>query len=94
MVFSSTRKALYVNKAAQQLLGRLSRSENPLDHLLDEMLPLLHTGRMDRGWKQLDTRRLVTTRDRAIVIRTFGISDRVDPQRSLIVLTIHETQTP
>jgi hypothetical protein len=92
MVFSSTRKALYINEAAQQLLRRLSGTENPIDQLLDEMLPLLHTDLIDRGWKQLDARRLTTTGDRAIVIRTFGIPDRLDMRRSLIVLTISETQ--
>jgi hypothetical protein len=91
MVFSSTRKALYINEVAQRLLRRLSQSEK-LDHLLDEALILLDATRMDRGWTQLDARRLATTRGRAIAIRTFGIRDRVDRQRSLIILTIRETQ--
>lgn len=92
MVFSSTRKASYINEAAQELLRRLSGTENPIDQLLDEMLPLLHTDFIDRGWKQLDARRLATTGDRSIAIRTFGIPDRLDMRRSLIVLTISETQ--
>jgi len=69
VVFSSTRKALYVNEAGQQLLLQLNRNENgpsagtgiprSVDHLLDEMLPLLQVGCADRGWKQLEAKRLV-----------------------------------
>src|SRR6476646_402844 len=101
VVFSSTRKALYVNEAGQQLLLQLNRNENvhsantaiprSVDHLLDEMLPLLQVGGSDRGWKQLEARRLVVAPDRSVLVRTFGISDRLDIKRSLIVLTIQET---
>jgi len=101
VVFSSTRKALYVNEVGQQLLLQLNRNENghsantaiprSVDHLLDEMLPLLQVGGSDRGWKQLEARRLVVAPDRSVLVRTFGISDRLDIKRSLIVLTIQET---
>jgi len=59
VVFSSTRKALYVNGAGQQLLLQLNRNEKAhsantaiprsVDHLLDGMLPLLQVGGADRG---------------------------------------------
>ena len=97
VVFSSTRKPLYMNQAAQQLLSRLVRPENGLaaipssvHFLLDEILPLVGGGR-DGRWKQFETRRFPTTRDRSLLVRTFGIPDRRDSQRSLIVLTLRET---
>ena len=99
VVLSSTRKALYVNEAGQRLLLQLNRNENghsaamaiprSVDHLLDEMLPLLGP---DRGWKRLEAKRLVVAPDRSVFVRTFGIPDRLDIKRSLIVLTIQETQ--
>jgi hypothetical protein len=102
VVFASTRKALYVNEAGQQLLLQLNRNENghssdtaiprAVDHLLDEMLPLLQVGGADRGWKQLEAKRLVVAPDRSMLVRTFGIPDRLDIKRSLIILTIQETQ--
>ena len=102
VVFSSTRKALYVNEAGQQLLRQLNRNENghsagsaiprSVNHLLDEMLPLLQVGCADRGWKQLVAKRLVMAPDRSVLVRTFGIPDRLDVKRSLVVLTIQETQ--
>jgi hypothetical protein len=102
VVLSSTRKALYVNEAGQRLLLQLNRNENghsavmaiprSVDHLLDEMLPLLQFGGPDRGWKRLEAKRLVVAPDRSVLVRTFGIPDRLDIKRSLIVLTIQETQ--
>jgi hypothetical protein len=102
VVFSSTRKALYVNETGQQLLLQLNRNENghsadtaiprSVVHLLDEMLPFLQVGGADRGWRQLEAKRLVVAPDRSVVVRTFGIPDRLDVKRSLIVLTIQETQ--
>jgi hypothetical protein len=101
VVFSSTRKALYVNEVGQQHLLQLNRNENghsantaiprSVDHLLDEMLSLLQVRGSDRGWKQLEARRLFVAPDRSVLVRTFGISDRLDIKRSLIVLTIQET---
>ncbi len=101
VVFSSTRKALYVNEVGQQHLLQLNRNENghsantaiprSVDHLLDEMLSLLQVRGSDRGWKQLEARRLLVAPDRSVLVRTFGISDRLDIKRSLIVLTIQET---
>jgi len=101
-VFSSTRKALYVNETGQQLLLQLNRNENghsadtaiprSVVHLLDEMLPFLQVGGADSGWRQLEAKRLGVASDRAVVVRTFGIPDRLDVKRSLIVLTIQETQ--
>jgi hypothetical protein len=97
VVFSSTRKALYMNKAAQQLLIRLNRTENgssamprSLDNLLEQILPLLGIGGRDRGWKQ-ETRQFAIAPDRSVLVKSFGIPDRLDCQRSLIVLTIQET---
>jgi hypothetical protein len=98
VVFSSTRKALYMNEAAQQLLSRLNRAEDgdsPLprsvDNLLDEILLVLRIGASDPGWKQLAARRFAMAPDRSVLVKTFGMPDRQDSQRSLIVLTIQET---
>jgi hypothetical protein len=103
VVFSSTRKALYVNEVGQQHLLQLNRNENghsantaiprSVDHLLDEMLSLLQVRGSDRGWKQLEARRLLVAPDRSVLVRTFGIPDRLDIKRSVIVLTIQETHS-
>jgi hypothetical protein len=98
IVLSSARKPLYMNKAAQQLLSRLHRTENgspvmprSLDDLLEQILPLLKIGGRDRGWKQ-ETTLVTIAHDRSVLVKTFGIPDRLDSQRSVIVLTIQDTQ--
>ena len=100
VVFSSLRKALYLNDAARRVLIRLHQHENDnpangalprsLDTLLDEMLPLLGTANLGGGWKRLQARRLMAGPDRPILVNTFGISDRLDIQRALIVLTFQD----
>ena len=100
VVFSSSLKALYMNEAARELLIRMTRRENDraaggtlprsVNELLDEMLPLLRTANMDRGWKQPEARRLFTAPDQSVLVKTFGIHNRLDVRRSLIVLTIQE----
>jgi hypothetical protein len=101
VVFSSSLKALYMNEAARELLIRMTRKENErapggtlprsMNDLLDEMLPLLRTANMDRGWKQPEARRLFMGSDQSVLVKTFGIHNRVDIRQSLIVLTIQET---
>lgn len=98
VVFSSTRKALYMNEAAQQLFKRLNRTEDGLsaiprsvEKLLDEILPLLRVGLSDGGWKQFESRRFGMPPDRSVLIKTISIPDRMDNRRALIVLTIQET---
>lgn len=97
VVFSSTRKMLYMNEAAQQFLMRLNRAENghtaiprSVDSLLEEIVPLLRIGPSDGGWKPFESRRFAMPPDRSVVVKTFGIPDRMDHQRNLIVLTIQE----
>ena len=101
MVLSSSLKALYMNEAARELLIRMTRRENDrapggtlprsVNELLDEMLPLLRTATMDRGWKQPEARRLFTAPDQSVLVKTFGIHSRLDSRQSLIVLTLQET---
>lgn len=98
VVFSSTRKTLYMNEVAQQLLIRLNRAEkgdSPLprsvDNLLDEILLVLRIDASERGWKQLAARRFAMAPDRSVLVKTFGIPDRLDAQRSRIVMTMQET---
>ena len=101
VVFSSSLKALYMNEAAREVLIRMTRRETDrapggtlprsMNDLLDEMLLLLRTANMDRGWKQPESRRLFTGSDQSVLVKTFGIHNRVNIRRSLIVLTIQET---
>jgi hypothetical protein len=75
-VFSSTRRALYVDEAAQELLMRLNRKENEhsthgaipssINNLLDEMLRLLRKAGMHHGWKQLEARWLVAAPNQGV----------------------------
>lgn len=100
VVFSSTRKALYVNQGAQRLLRRLNRQDNgPLsdepipsavDDLLDEMLPLLQTAMLNHGWMDLKARRLIAAQDRSVLVKAYGIPDRADVHESVVVVTIQE----
>jgi hypothetical protein len=103
VVFSSARKVLYVNEAAHDFFRRLNRMENDhttwaiqgavprsVDNLLDEMLKLLRHAVMNRSWKRLEARPLVAA-DQPVLVQAFGIPNRVDTQRSLIVLTIQDT---
>ena len=100
VVFSSSLKALYMNEAARELLIRMTRRENDrapggtlprsVNELLDEMLPLLRTVNRDGGWKQPEARRLFTTPDQSVLVKTFGMHNRLDIRQSLIVLTIQE----
>jgi hypothetical protein len=98
IVFSSTRKPLYMNAAAQRLLLRLNQAESghspipkAVDNLLNEILPLLTIGGKDGSWRQLESRRFTMAPDRSMVVKTFGIPDRRDSERALIVLTIQES---
>ena len=94
------RKALYVNEAARRVLIRLNQNDtgHPINgalpssvkKLLDEMVSLLATDGLDRGWKQLETRRLIAAPAQPVLVKTIGIPDRLDMQRSLIILTIEE----
>jgi hypothetical protein len=104
MVLSSTCKLLYANKAAHDFLRRLNRKESDhptngafprsVDNLFGEMLNLLRTPVTNRGGKQLEARRLVAARDQPVLLQAFGIPDRLDIQRSRIVITIQETPPP
>ena len=104
MVLSSSCKLLYANKAAHDFLRRLNRKENEhsttgafpgsVDNLFGEMLNLLRTPVTNRGGKQLEARRLVSARDRPVLLQAFGIPDRLDIQRSRIVITIQDTPPP
>jgi len=104
VVLSSTCKVLYVNKAAQDFFVRLNRKENghsthgafpgSVDNLLDEMLKLLRTAVGNHGWRQLEARPLVADPNQLLLVQAFGMPDRLDFQRSRIVLTIQETSHP
>jgi hypothetical protein len=87
-----------MSEGAQQLFMRLNRTEQgesaipkSVDNLLDQMLPLVKIGASDLRWKQLETRRFAMAPDRSVLVKTFGIPDRRDSQRALIVVTIQET---
>lgn len=100
VVYSSTRKALYVNQGAQQLLGRDHRQDNghsgnnaipsAVDALLDEMLPMLQTVGLNHGWTDLKARRLIAAQERSVLVKAYGIPDRADVHQSVIVVTIQE----
>jgi hypothetical protein len=100
VVFSSTRKALYVNQGAQQLLSRYHRQDNghspndaipsEVDDLLDEMLSMLQTAGLNQGWRDLKARRLIAAQERTMLLKAYGIPDRTDVQQFVIVVTIQE----
>jgi hypothetical protein len=102
IVYSSTCKVLYANNAAHQFLRRVNgREHGPsiheddpfssfVDDLLTEMLKSLEarTTTGDRGILQAG--RLVVRQDQPVLLQAFAIPDRLDIQRSRIVLTLQE----
>ncbi|HLZ34768.1 MAG TPA: hypothetical protein VKP13_12170 [Nitrospira sp.] len=104
MVLSSACKVLYANKAAYRYFKRLNRGENgystdgafpvSVANFLDGMLKSLETRTADRDREQLQVRRLLVERDQALLLQAFGIPDRLNVQRSRIVLTISEASRP
>jgi hypothetical protein len=100
VVFSSTRKTLYINQAAHHILSRLAQRENEHGHycnllrsandLLDETLPFLRAAGMEYSCKQLNVRRLIAARDQSVLVKTFGIRNRMNIRQPLIVLTLQE----
>jgi hypothetical protein len=55
------------------------------------VLPLLRMAGKDRAWQQLEAGRRIPGPDQPVLVKTFCLSDRLDIQRSLIVLRIKET---
>lgn len=97
IVLSGTRKVLYVNEAARELLRRLNRErartpDGPLlksiEHLLEEALGSLHFPVASRGWQQFAAKRLGEDPDGSVFVQAFCGPHPLDLQRSLIVLTM------
>jgi hypothetical protein len=94
VVLSSTLKALYMNEAAQEKnerarSGMLPRSANDL---LVQMLPFLRAAGADESWRQQKRRQLIAAGDQPVLIKTFGIPNRMNARQPLIVLTLQETE--
>lgn len=100
LVLSSDRTVLYANKAAHDLLLRLHRQETgpsadgrlpkSLEHLLDDILTMLHIPVERRGWRRFAAKRLGATGE-SVVVQAFGGPYGTDRRRSLVVLTMHHT---
>ena len=100
LVFSSTRKALYVNEAAKVMLMRLKQQENGhstgaipnvIDRLVEDILPMLRTAGRPHGWGEVTAKPSIAASDPPIWIKAFGVHGAGDDQRSLVVITIQET---
>lgn len=100
LVFSSTRKALYVNEAAKVMLMRLKQQENGhsagaipnvIDRLLEDILPMLRAAGRPHGWGELTAKPSIVASDPPIWIKAIGVHGEGDDQRSLVVITIQET---
>ncbi len=104
MVFSLTCRVLYANKTSHHFLRRLNQRENghstagafpsSVSDLLDELLKSLEIRATNGDPEPLEARRLVEGEGRRLLLKGFGISDRLDIRRSRIVLTIQETSFP
>jgi hypothetical protein len=98
MVFSSACNMLYANQAAHHFLKVLNDGEN--GHATDGALPVSITGLFEqmlqslesRGANhdhgQLEVRRSLGGQDQPVLLRAFGLPDRLGIQRSRIVITI------
>ena len=103
IVFSSTFRVLYSNEAAHDFLKRLSHEERrettdcslPLVivRILNQMRQALERRPMQGGERRMDMGRLVVGRDRPVLLQAFGLSDRVDPHRSRIVVRMGDITT-
>jgi len=106
IVYSSSGRALYVNNAARQFLTRVNgREHGPSIHehdpfpslvadLLNGMLKSLEARTTTGDRRVLQARRLVVRQDQPVLLQAFAIPDRLDIQRSRIVLTLQETPGP
>ena len=92
IVLSGTRKVLYVNEAARELLRRLNRGRarttESIEHLLEETLGSLRFPVASRGWQRFAAKRLREAPDRSVFVQAFCGPHPLDLQRSLIVLTM------
>lgn len=97
IVLSGTRKILYVNEPARELLRRLNRERartpdgpvlKSIEHLLEETLGSLHFPVANRGWQRFAAKRLREAPDRSVFVQAFCGPHPLDLQRSLIVVTM------
>jgi hypothetical protein len=103
-VLSMACKVLYANEVAHHFLRRLNRRENghstdgafpvSVADLLDEMLKSLETRTTNRNREQLEAKRLLVGQDQPLLLKAFGIPDRLNHQRSRIILVIQESHDP
>jgi hypothetical protein len=104
MVFSSSCKVLYANQAAYHFLKVLNRRENShatpgvlpvsIADLFDQILKSLESRITDRGYEQLEGRRLLVEQEQSVLLQAFGVPDRLGMQRSRVVITIQSVIRP
>jgi hypothetical protein len=100
IVFSSACNILYANQAAHHFLKVLNRGEN--GHATDGTLPVSITDLFDRileslesrgtnhDYEQLEVRRSFAEQDQPVLLRAFGLPNRLGIQPSRVVVTIEE----
>lgn len=104
LVFSPSAAELYSNVAAQYFLKRLRQEEQGhvtgdalpevIAVLLNQMKQVLDRRRTDKEPGRVEATRLVAGRELPVLLQTFGLSDRSEPSRSRIVITMEEIRTP
>jgi hypothetical protein len=104
MVLSSACKVLYANQAAYHFLKVLNRRENShatpgalpvsIADLFDQILKSLESRIMNRDLEQLEARRLLVGQDQSVLLKAFGVPDRLGIQRSRVVITMQGVIRP
>jgi hypothetical protein len=100
MVFCSSANVLYANESAHRFLKRLNQQENghatdgalpvAIAELFDKITNVLKSNPTNSGWGQVEASRLVEGQNRALVLRAFGLPDRLGSDRSRVVLKMEE----
>lgn len=104
MVFSSACEVLYANQAAYHFLKTLNHREKghaihgalpvSIADLFDQILKSLESRIANRDHPQLEARRLLVGQDQSVLLRGFGIPDRLGIQRSRVVITMQRRIRP
>jgi 5'-3' exonuclease len=104
MVFSSACKVLYANQAAYHFLKVLNRRENghatdgalpvSIADLFEQILQSLESRITHHDHEQLEARRSLVGQNQSVLLRAFGVPDRLGIQQSRVVVTMEEVIRP
>jgi hypothetical protein len=100
MVFCSSANVLYANESAHRFLKRLNQQEYghatdgalpvAIAELFDKITNVLNSNPTNSGRGQVEASRLVEGQNESLLLRAFGLPDRLGVDRSRIVIKMEE----